>query len=433
MKVVKLATAVAALAMILAPAVAAEPAPTTPDTTQSAPGWNASGNLSPEAKAAIAGDNAFSLDLYKRALTRRDNLFLSPASVSTAMSLAYRGAVGKTAEELRRVLHYDAAPDAYFRASAEVFATMNISGEGHLLQTANAIWVQDGMPLKPDYLADVQRYMRATDFRADPEKATADINGWVATATHDRIPDLLPEGALTRHTRAVLVNAIYWKGKWEVPFDADDTKLERFTRLDGEKQRTKLMHKQSTFAVVERGGVQAIELPYVGHEVSMVVFLPRSPKALPVFEAGLNDRKLQGWFDALDAASPRDTVLTLPKMHLEWEHEFSGTLSDMGAPIAFGDDADLSGIATLPYPGGDPGETGLKISNVFHKAWLDVDEEGTEAAAATGVAVAGISEIVVIRPPPIVFRADRPFLFVLRDQRTGLILFMGRYVAPPRA
>ena len=161
MKLASLAATVAALTMLPVLARAQEAAPAAPDTAQSAPGWNDSGNLSPEAKATIAGDNTFSLDLYKRTLARGQNLFLSPASVSTAVALAYRGAVGKTADELRSVLHYTAAPDAYFRASADVFATMNFSGPSHLLQAANAIWVQNGMPLKPDYVADVQRYMKA--------------------------------------------------------------------------------------------------------------------------------------------------------------------------------------------------------------------------------------------------------------------------------
>ncbi len=192
----------------------------------------------------IAGINAFSLDLYKRTLTRGDNLFLSPASVSTAVSLAYRGAVGKTADELRRVLHYTADPGAYFRASADVFATMNFSGEGNLLQTANAIWVQDGMPLNPDYLADVQRYMEAglqrTEFpRRSRRSRATDINSWVATATRDRITGLLQEGDVTKDTRAVLVNAIYWKGRWASTFDALATRTwSPSPGLDGVDQPT---------------------------------------------------------------------------------------------------------------------------------------------------------------------------------------------------
>jgi len=435
MKVIRLASAAAALAMLSTIAVAQEAAPPPPAVAHCDP-TTISANPSPEAHDAVAGINAFSLDLYKRTLTRGDNLFLSPASVSTAVALAYRGAVGQTADELRRVLHYNAAPGPYFRASAGVFATMNFCGPSRILQTANAIWVQDGMPLKPDYLADVQHYMDAglqrTNFRADPEKSRTDVNAWVASVTHNRITGLLQEGDVTDQTRAVLVNAIYWKGRWESTFDEDGTKTEPFTLLDGKKQSTPLMHQRAHFTVVERGGVQAIDLPYVGDEVSMVVFLPRAADRLPKFEARLTDQQLTSWFGALDAAEPRDTILTLPKMHLDWRHDLAGTLSAMGAPIAFSDGADFAGMATVPYPGEVPGAIGLKIAHVIHKAWLDVDEEGAEAAASTAMEVVLTAERREQRPPPpIIFRADKPFLFFLRDRRTGLILFMGRYVAPP--
>ncbi len=175
--------------------------------------------------------------------------------------------------------------------------------------------------------------------------------------------------------------------------------------------------------------MQAIELPYVGNEVSMVVFLPRSPAGLPRFEAGLKDQELAE-IGSTRWTPPSLVTLssTLPKMHLEDRYELGNTLKAMGAPTAFGDDADFSGMATIPQPGE---MVGLEIARVIHKAWLDVDEEGAEAAAATAVVgSAGISDIVVTGPPPIIFRADKPFLFVLRDRRTGLMLFMGRYVGP---
>jgi serpin B len=406
------------------------------DTAPAACGPGAgSADLSAEAQDAVKGVNAFSLDLYKRTLTAGANQFLSPASVSTAVALAYRGAVGQTADELRRVMHYTAAPAAYLRASGAVFATMNICGRSRILQAANAIWVQDGMPLKPDYAADVQAYMgaglRRTDFRADPEKSVAEINAWVASATRDRITDLLHKDDVTDKTRATLGNAIYWKGRWDTIFDAAKTRAEPFTLLDGHRRATPLMHQRAKFSVVERRSVQAIDLPYIGDEVSMVVFLPRSSRGLPRFEAGLTDKELRDWFDALDAAAPGDTILALPKVRLEDRYKLSGTLIKMGAPTAFSSDADFSGMAVEPYPGEEPGATGLEISDVVHQARIDVDEEGAEAAAAT------ITDIDVVaerregpRPPPIVFRADKPFFFVLRDRRTGLVLFMGRYVAP---
>ncbi|CDO34988.1 serpin family protein [Novosphingobium sp. KN65.2] len=434
MKIVKLVTTLAALAALPVSAMAQEAVAPASFTVQTDPYGAIKATLPPDAQGAVAGINAFSLDLYKRTISSGDNLFLSPASVSTAVALAYRGAVGKTADELRSVLHYGAAPDAYFRASAGVFATMNFSGQSRVLQTANAIWIQGGMPMKPDYLADVQSQMKAglqrANFAATPEQARADINAWVATATHDRIAELLEKGVVTPETSTVLVNTIYWKGRWDQPFVKSETKVEPFTRLDGTKQSTPLMNQRSYFAVVKGDGVQAIELHYVGGEVSMVVFLPHSPKGLPKFEAGLTDKELGNWFTALDAAEPRDTVLTLPKMHLEYGIDFAKMLSTMGAPTAFSDDADFSGMAQLPSYSQGSEVVGLKISHIIHKAWLDVDEDGSEAAAATAV----INDIVTGRrsppPPPTIFRADKPFLFVLRDRRTGLILFMGRYVAP---
>jgi serpin B len=415
------ATMLAALAAVstLAGAAKAQPASPAAAPCESAP---RDVNLSSEARDAVEGINAFSLDLYRRTLKPNENAFLSPASVSAAAALAYRGAVGTTADEMRGVFHYDADPRAYLPVDAGVLAAMNFCGrDSGTLQTANAIWVQDGLPLKPDYLADVRRYMSAglhqTNFRADPEAARTDINGWIAQGTHDRIADLLPPGSVTQATQAMLVNTIYWKGAWLSPFDASDTKIETFTQLDGVTRPTSLMHQTAHFAVVERGGVQAIDLPFGrggdGH-VSMVVFLPRSLAGLPKFEAGLTDKELTAWFRALDQAKFVYTDLTLPKIHLTWQADLVRPLQDMGAPTAFGERPDFSAMSP----------DALWIYKVLHATWLDVDENGAEAAGATAVGVLGS-----FPPPPIIFRADRPFLFVLRDDRTGLVLFIGRYVA----
>jgi len=427
----------AALAAFLAvPAVAQDAAP--PPASEPANATIAA-NLPPDAQSAVSGINAFSVDLYKRTLVPDENLFISPASVSTAMALAYRGAAGTTADELRTVLHYGAAPDAYFRASAAVFASMNFSGNGRTLQTANAIWIQQGMPLRPDYLADVQSFMKAglsqTDFARDPERSRRDINAWVAASTRDRITNLLRPEDLSKDTSAVLVNAIYWKGRWLGTFDKNDTKPDPFTRLDGSKVTTPLMHQRANFSVVERSGVKAIDLPYLGNEASLTVFLPNSPNGLQKFEQKLTAADLTAWFAALDASKMRDTVLTLPKMHLEWRKDLADTLVAMGAGTAFAKKADFSGMVTFPYPGANPDAVGLRIARVIHKSWLDVDEEGAEAAAATAVVmedimVSGRRADEPPPPPPIIFRADKPFLLVLRDNRTGLILFMGRYVGP---
>jgi serpin B len=394
--------------------------------------------LDDEGKQAVAGTNRFTLDLYKRLLSPSENVFVSPASVSTAIGLAYRGANGATANELQSTLHYSASPQIYLAADASVLKTLNFSGEGRELHVSNALWIQQGLPLRADFLADVQTYAQAglhrVDYQADPDGARQTINRWVAAATNDRIKDLLHVPDVKATTRAALVNSIYWKGRWDTGFYAAETRLELFAQIVGKRVMTPLMHREASFQSVERDGVKAIQLPYVFREVAMVVLMPNSASALPHFEEGLTAEKLMRWISDLDGAYPRDTVLTLPKMHLEWRGDLVETLKALGAKTAFGDEADFSGMAIEPYPGEVLGAIGLKIKKVIHQTYLDVDERGSEAAAATAV----MMDVVVTGrripppPPPFIFRADKPFLFLLVDKRTNLILFIGRYVAPPQ-
>lgn len=386
-----------------------------------------------DAKAAISGINTFSLDLYRRTLTADENHFLSPASVSVAIGLAYRGARGTTAGELEKTFHFTKPPWDYLRANGQVLDTMTFSGPRRELRTANAVWLQDEMPLLPEYEKDVTAFAQAglqrVNFRGEANAARIQINSWVAESTRGKIKDLLLPDDITKRTRAILVNAIYWKGAWAGAFDKKQTKTEPFTQLSGDQVSTPLMRQQSNFRLIERGGFKAISLPYVGHEVEMVVFLPNSAKGLPKFEEELTAADLANWLTDLANAERRETILTIPKMHVELRQDLKNSLISMGAPTAFSDDADFSGMATIPYPGEVPEAVGLKIARVIHKTYLDVDEVGAEAAAATAV-----GDIVVSSarreppPPPFIFRADKPFFFLLRDLRTGLILFMGRYV-----
>ena len=393
--------------------------------------------IDPDTKAAIAGINAFSLDLYRQTLKPDANHFLSPASVSVAVGLAYRGARGTTAEELAKTLHFGKPPRDYLRANGQILGTMSFSGPQRELRTANAVWLQDGTPLLADYEQDLVAFAKAglqrVNFRGETDAARIKVNDWVADSTGDRIRNLLRPGDVTRETRAILVNAIYWKGRWASLFDKNQTKAEPFTSLSGDRLPTPLMHQRSNFRVIERDGVKAIALPYVGHEVDMLLFLPNSEKGLPKFEEKLTAAELAKWLDDLGKAAWRDTILTVPKMRLEWRQDLKTSLEAMGAPTAFSDNADFSAMVSFPYAGEDPKAVGLNIARVIHQSYLDVDEAGSEAAAATAV----VMEIIVTSsrsetppPPPFLFRADKPFLFLLRDRRTGLILFMGRYVKP---
>jgi serpin B len=388
-------------------------------------GATAPTKLSTQAAASVAGINEFSLDLYRRTASAKENHFISPASVSLAMGLAYRGAGGATADELRRTMRYAAVPRDYLRDNGELLASMNFKRDGRELATANAIWIDPQVALRPDYQSDVEKYAKAgiqrTDFAHAPEPARQAINRWVETATRDRIKNMLQPGDITSVTRSVLVNAVYWKGAWEKQFNPNATKPEPFTRLDGSREDTPLMNQAGRFQGLERDGVKAILLPYVGGEAEMAVLPPDAADGLPGFEAGLTAKALDRWLGDLQTAPARPTVLALPKIRLEKRAELVPALRAMGATTPFTDSADFSGMMK---PGGPP----FTISKVIHQTYLNVDEEGSEAAAATAVIMRAGS---AVRPePPFVFRADKPFLFLLRDRRTGLILFIGRYVGP---
>lgn len=390
--------------------------------------------INPAADAAVSGINHFTIDLFKRMGRPGDNLFLSPASVSTAMALAYRGARGATADELRRVLYFSAPPETYLSVQALILRAMTFSGSGRELSTNNSLWVQDGLSLNPAYLADTAANagagLRRVDYRADPDRARVTINQWVSDKTHDRINNLLSPENVTDSTRAILVNTIYWKAHWETAFPAAGTKTEPFRRLDGKAIPASLMHQDADYRVLERDGIKAIDLPYRGGEVSMTVLMPNKAAGLPSFEAGLTDATLTKWLVALDAAEAQRTILTLPKMHLEWRGDLVSAFRAMGVNAAFDARADFSGMATVP------GDQVLAIGAIIHQTWLDVDEEVSEAAAATAVAeviITGMRRDAPEPKPPFVFRADKPFLFLLRDRRTHAILFIGRYTGPEKA
>lgn len=408
-----------------------------PDTPPNEPIRTVPAEIDADAKSSITGINAFSLDLYRRTLAAGENHFLSPASVSIAVALAYRGARGATATELERVMHFGKPPRDYLRATAPLLETMTFAGPRRELRTANALWLQEGMPLVPDYEQDMTRFARAglqrVNFRDDPDTARLKVNGWVAETTRDKIRDLLLPDDVRTDTAAILVNAIYWKGGWAEAFDKGLTKVEPFTQLNSDTVSTPLMHQRSHFRVLERGDIRAILLPYVGNEIEMAVFLPDSAKGLPKFEEKLTARDLSDWLDRLASAEARETILTLPRMHIEWRQDLMDSIKAMGAPTPFSGGADFSGIATTSGPDGVSLDAGLKIGKVIHKTYIDVDENGSEAAAATAVVAVVITSgrSGPPPPPPFTFRADKPFLFLLRDRRTGLILFMGRYVKAP--
>ena len=383
----------------------------------------------PTVKANISviakGDNQFALDLYAKLRGQEGNLFFSPYSISTALAMTRAGAGGDTAAEMDRTLHFT-LPEAPLQAAFGALVR-EINGDpadakrGYQLSTANALWGQKGFPFKTKFLKLVNdNYgagLREVDFKAAAEQARSAINAWVEKETRDKIKNLLHQGDLTPDTRLVLTNAIYFKGDWVSPFKKALTKNEPFHLSADKKADAPLMHHTGEYSYLDGDTFQALELPYSGKNLTMVVLLPKKVDGLADFEKELTADNLAGWIGKL---REQKVIVSLPKFKTTQRISLARTLAEMGMKKAFTRGADFTGM------GGEPGE--LLLSDVIHKAYIDVNEEGTEAAAATAV---GVKASAAFRPRPTpVFRADHPFVFLIRDKRSDSFLFLGRLADP---
>jgi serpin B len=373
-------------------------------------------------KAVIAGQNAFALDLYKQLRGEEGNLFFSPYSISTALAMTYAGARGDTAQEMAQTLHFPADSELLHASHAALLNQLQGDGQkrGFQLNVANALWGQKGEPFLSPFLTLVRDRYRAglseLDFKANPEEARKTINTWVEKKTQDKIQNLLPQGSVTPLTRLVLTNAIYFKGDWANQFLKPATHEQPFTTGAGAAVKVPMMNQTNQFGYLDADTFQMLEMPYVGKELSMVMLLPKKTDGLAELEKTLTADKLTGWVGKL---RPTRVQVGFPKFKMTKGISLADTLAKMGMPLAFSDKADFSGMN---------GSRDLFITGVFHKAFVDVNEEGTEAAAATGVVV-GVRSAP--RPPKVVrFVADHPFVFLIRDVRSGSVLFMGRVTDP---
>jgi serpin B len=374
--------------------------------------------------ALVKGNGEFALDLYARLRSRGGNVFFSSYSISNALAMTYAGARGPTATQMAAALRFPMGGDRLHQSFAKVSRDVNAAASrgGAELLVANALWTQTGLATLPAFQATVKNLYGAgltpLDFTRTPEQARMTINAWVEQQTRDRIVNLIPEGAIKPDTRVVLTNAIYFKGKWKSAFPEAATRTDKFMLSTGKTiGDVPLMSQQGAFRYLDGGTFQALELPYEASQQSMIVFLPRRADGLAELEKTLTAARVTDWLTQLIV---RDVDVTLPRFKVTAEFKLKDTLIDLGMPLAFSaGKADFSGIAT-----GQP----LALSAVFHKAYVEVNEKGTEAAAATGTAVFTTS--LRIPDPRPVFRADHPFFFVIRDNGTGSLLFAGRLVNP---
>ena len=395
-------------------ALAAPPLAAAPPTSNSA-----------DQAEAVNGSNAFAVDLYAQLRAQPGNLFFSPESISTAFGMAYAGANGQTATEMEHVFHFTLPPDRLHPAMGALLAQMNGQHEGYELHVADALWAQQGASFLPDYLKLVQTDygagFRQVDFKTSPDVVRATINEWIADQTNDKIQGLLGPGSVTAATRLVLTNAIYFKGTWLDQFNPMHTEDEEFHLTAKQSVKTQMMNRNGGYSYCDGGSFQELELPYRG-ELSMVVLLPKEMGGLPALEKSFTAANASTWIKKL--APVEKVILTLPRFTMTQQFELSGTLSAMGMPQAFSSAADFSGMT---------GKPDFAISAAIHKAYIDVNEQGTEAAAATAITmVATAMQRPIDEPPPIVFDADHPFLFLIRDTNSGAILFLGRVTDPTK-
>ena len=372
----------------------------------------------------VDGNSAFAFDLYQELRGERGNLFYSPYSISVALAMTYAGARGETAQQMADTLHYILAGDdlhaAFNALDLELARRGGVAEEQDedrfQLSIANCIWGQSGYSFLPEFL-DVlgQNYgagLRLLDFVNDTEESRVAINDWVSEETESKIEDLLQPGILTPDTRLVLANAVYFNASWLLRFPQGNTSDGAFHLLDGSGVTVPMMNQTEMLGYVQGDGYQVIELPYTGREASMLILLPDDGR-FEGFEGSLDGERLE---TALQGLESQNVALTMPRFSFDARLSLADTLAGMGMPDAFGGDADFSGMT---------GNRDLFIGAIEHKAFVSVDEVGTEAAAATAVVM-----LESERPSPIEVVIDDPFIFVIRDTETGTILFVGRVVDP---
>lgn len=389
-------------------------------------------------QAIVKGNNEFALRLFAklRADKEGENLFFSPYSISTALAMTYAGARGRTEAQMAEVLGFPTFLPKQAHTSTEssrpvlnntefhsafgtIIQELNQRGAkgAYELTVANALWGQRGCSFLKDYLESIETNyggaLHEVDFIQATEAARKTMNTWVEEKTKDKIKELIKKGVLDKWTRLVLTNAIYFKGNWASKFKEQNTKDAPFTLPSGKKTDAPMMNQKADFEYMETDTFQALELPYVDDELSMIIFLPRQTGGLTDLEQSLTTENLSNWLAGLHK---REVVVFIPKFKMTSQFSLADVLKSMGMTDAFSGKADFSGMT---------GKKDFCISAVIHKAYVDVNEEGTEAAAATAVVM---KTTAIMRP--LVFRADRPFLFLIRDNLTGSILFIGRVTNP---
>lgn len=368
-------------------------------------------------------NNIFAFDLFKKVKEENKNLFFSPYSISAALAMTYAGARNETEMEMSKTLKFSLDKNNFHRSFKMMSDTLmeNAKTKGVEINIANSLWAQKDYSFLDEYYDLTKKYYNSgfkyVDFIHQSEKARKTINKWVEKKTEEMIPDLLAEGTITDETRLVLVNAIYFYGIWDEAFKKKLTKKSIFY-LTKEKNKEvdfmNLYRKQIQY--YENNLIQAIELPYAGKNISMMILLPKERNGIQKLEKYLSNSNYENWSNSLEE---RKVNVSLPKFEMESSYDLANILGELGMPLAFTDMADFSGMT---------GKKDLKISKVIHKAVIEVSEKGTEAAASTAVTM--IETTSLISEKKVIFNANHPFIVIIRDKKTEAILFLGKVFDP---
>lgn len=378
--------------------------------------------------AATAASNKFGMDLYAKYRAKSDNIFFAPYSIFSALGMTYEGAKGATASEIATVFNFSTDSETRVGSFAKLYRQINPQNASYQLSTANALWVQKSYPFRADYLKTVETYYGGkaanADFAGDAEGSRQMINKWVSSETNDKIPDLFAKGSLDQFTRMVLTNAVYFKGKWAIPFDKTFTQEKEFTTRAQTKVKAQMMSQTNSFSYGETDDYQAIEIPYEKNDLSMVVILPKEDKN----EAAESTIIEKGIAKIKETMSTEKVKISLPKLKFDTSYNMNQTLEEMGMSTAFNPvKSDFTGLYDREAAFGD----NLYIALVIHKAFVDVSEEGTEATASTGVVISKATGVMEPETPK-EFSANRPFTFAIVHNQTGTILFMGKVNDPSK-
>lgn len=367
-------------------------------------------------------NNQFAFDIFKfLSQEHEDNMIISPFSISTAMAMTYAGARGETAREMSQTLHFDPAQERFHTAFHNWMDAIHTKGEKkNQLKIANSLWPQQDYHFVPEYFDLINKFYRSAlyevDYTGDREAIRQRINQWVMDHTNDLIKDLIAPGVLVEDTRLVLVNAIYFLSQWKIAFDKNATYNDRFNITAERHVQTPFMFMKDHFRYIENSNYQALELPYEGDHFSMVVVLPSRNTTLDRF---VSEMQTELFEEINEGMQSKEVEVYLPSFTSRSKFDLENIMASMGMPLAFTNKANFSGMTR---------KDDLKIDKIIHEAYIDVNEEGTEAAASTAVVI--IRKTAIADEPKTIFRANRPFFYFIKENSQNSILFMGKVTNP---